>query len=50
MAGGDQERSAQPRRRGVVVPSVRTLQKIENALVKAGLKRRRGTNGETIRF
>ena len=27
--------------RGVTVPSVRTLTKIENALVKAGLKRRR---------
>ncbi len=26
--------------RGVVVPSLRTLQKIETALVKAGLKRR----------
>jgi ribosome-binding protein aMBF1 (putative translation factor) len=27
--------------RGVTVPSVRTLTKIENALVKAGLKRKR---------
>jgi DNA-binding XRE family transcriptional regulator len=27
--------------RGVTVPSVRTLTKIENALMKAGLKRRR---------
>jgi len=28
--------------RGVTVPSVRTLTKIENALIKAGLKRKRG--------
>jgi DNA-binding XRE family transcriptional regulator len=27
--------------RGVVVPSVRTLTKIENALIRAGLKRKR---------
>jgi len=27
--------------RGVVVPSVRTLTKIENALIRAGLKRKK---------